>query len=331
MKEAIEYIETVLPEKAVQEFKDPAAEKHLPIYINEGYNLAFLNIYKQATILVEAKKHTAFNTEQLKKHLHLIAERLKVPAILLIHEVDAGIRRRLIQKDIDFVVPGKQMFMPHLMINLNENRNTPVNRRNKSKILPSAQFILLYHLLQKKDNVEGLTFKQLAEKFDYTQMAITKAADDLHRHDLSEIRGTKEKNIIFPMERRELWKRAQPVLVNPVLKKVYVDKLPHLPGLLKCNGSALPEYTDLNPSRQQYYAIGKKEFYKLVESGMLENSNEYEGTYCLEVWKYDPKKLQQNVSFEENVDPLSLYLSLKDTEDERIEMGLEQINENYHG
>ncbi|GEM_PF-3944963 len=40
----------------------------------------------------------------------------------------------------------------------------------------------------------------------------------------------------------------------------------------------------------------------------------------IEIWKYDPELFAR----EGVVDPLSLYMSLKDTKDERVEMALEQ-------
>ena len=55
-----------------------------------------------------------------------------------------------------------------------------------------------------------------------------------------------------------------------------------------------------------------------------------EGRYCLEVWKYNPKQLANLVQDDYSVvDPLSLYLSLKNETDERIEMALEQIKTKF--
>jgi hypothetical protein len=99
--------------------------------------------------------------------------------------------------------------------------------------------------------------------------------------------------------------------------------------MLQSNISALAGYSDINPDRQMYYAIEKTIFYGLQKSDALLNLNEYEGKYCIEVWKYDPEKLAKEITKENNVDPLSLYLSLKDSQDERIEMALEQIIKKY--
>jgi hypothetical protein len=113
-----------------------------------------------------------------------------------------------------------------------------------------------------------------------------------------------------------------------VFKRIYVDEMPEGMHLLKANESALPEYSDMNPSQQKYYAIEKGKFYDLQKNGQLKNPNEYEGKYALEVWKYNPEPLAHILNNNMNVvDPLSLYLSLKDSRDERVEMALEQIIE----
>jgi hypothetical protein len=86
----------------------------------------------------------------------------------------------------------------------------------------------------------------------------------------------------------------------------------------------------MNPSQQKYYAIEKGNFFYLQKNGQLKYPNEYEGKYGLEVWKYNPEPLanilNNNIPV---VDPLSLYLSLKDNRDERVEMALEQILEHF--
>lgn len=120
------------------------------------------------------------------------------------------------------------------------------------------------------------------------------------------------------------------LLVSPVLKRVYVDEKPADLVMLRSNESALTEFSDMNPSRQEFYAIEKIVFYGLQKNKVLVNFNENEGQYCLEVWKYNPLTLIGEMPDNRMiVDPLSLYLSLKDSYDERIQMALEQIIEKF--
>ena len=159
-------------------------------------------------------------------------------------------------------------------------------------------------------------------------MAITRAVENLKQHELLEVTGDKEKFIHFNLDRHQLWNEAlnRNLLINPVLKQVYVDEKPLGRFMLHSNASALPEYSDMNPSRQEFYAIDKNDFYELQRKNSLVNINNHEGRYCLEVWKYNPELLNEMALPDGSVvDPLSLYLSLKDNHDERIEMALEQI------
>jgi hypothetical protein len=111
---------------------------------------------------------------------------------------------------------------------------------------------------------------------------------------------------------------------------VYVDEMPKNHGLLQSNASALSEYSDLNPSSQEYFAIEKTEFYELQKSNALLNLNEYEGRYALEVWKYNPLTLVDELpNASAVVDPLSLFLSIKNNIDERVEIAGKQILEEF--
>lgn len=304
---------------------------NLPMYISEMYRLYHASLYNVDFLLIEYKDDDGFSIFQLEKHIELLRNNLNKKVALLAENLPYLYRKRLIEKGINFIVPGKQMFLPDFLIDLREGNQNPRLKKKTEKLLPSAQFIVLYHILQRNENKQLApdSFTQLALKFGYTRMAISKAVDNLVYNELCTVDGTKKKYIRFINDRVELWQRALPLFVNPVFKKVYVDEMPEGLFLLHSNESALQEYSDMNPSRQEYYAIERTFYYNLLESGKLKNPNEHEGEFCLEVWKYNPFKLAEGITKENNVDPLSLYLSLTDTNDERVEMALQQIIEKY--
>jgi hypothetical protein len=253
---------------------------------------------------------------------------------LLLDELPAFARKRLINRRIGFIVPGKQLFLPEWLIDLRERaQHKPVVRKRES-LLPSAQFLVIYHILHpsKEWQLEGQSLKKIATKFGYTAMGITKAVENLRHFDLVDVAAGKEKCIHFRLQRHELWRRLEKenLFINPVLKRVYVDEKPEKIFMLESNASALPEYTDMNPVNVEYYGIGRRQFYDLQGKKLLMNANEQNGPYCLEVWKYDPLPLVEGLANDQPVvDPLSLYLSLKDMQDERIELALEQITNKY--
>lgn len=334
MKQVEQYIHETLGTEVQLEPITKQESGNLPMYIGETYKLYNFFLFNQLLLLAEPRQMENFSIMQNEKHFDLLKNAFARKVVLALSEITAFNRKRLIEKGINFIVPGKQMYLPDLLIDLRESFTNQRAKRKKETLLPSAQFLLIYHILHRNEiwKPEEHSFKEIAGKTGYTAMAITKAVDNLKYLELIDVKGEKEKFIRFRMERSELWHDAENrnLLVNPVLKRVYTDEIPNSFFLLKCNTSALTEYSDMNPGRQEFYAIEKNVFYGLQKSNALVNANEHEGRYCLEIWKYNPETLAvKRINEATVVDPLSLYLSLKDSSDERIEMALEQIIEKF--
>lgn len=298
----------------------------LPFFLKKAFRFMEANLFGHPLLLLEIpEKEEQPVIQQIEKQFNTIEGTLHKIPVLVADNITALGRKRLISKAINFIVPGKQLFLPALLLDLNEQFKKP--QKPKRTLLPSAQVILLYRMLHRHEKIEELPLKVLAEKLKYTPMAVTKAAENLKEHSLCEITGTKEKYLNFPASIPELWQMAQPVLVTPILKTIYIDELPGNVALMRSNTSALPEYSEMNESRQQFRAIEKGVFYDLAKRNILLDPNNTEGSFCLEVWKYDPAILAEGGT--DTVDPLSLYLSLRDIQDERIEQALEKIKTDY--
>ncbi|MDD5037691.1 MAG: hypothetical protein PHE55_23420, partial [Methylococcaceae bacterium] len=70
------------------------------------------------------------------------------------------------------------------------------------------------------------------------------------------------------------------------------------------------------------YALGPRMLEAWLERGTLAGCPDAEQASArIEVWSYEPKYLGDN----ESVDPLSLYLSLRYSGDERIQQQLERL------
>jgi hypothetical protein len=86
--------------------------------------------------------------------------------------------------------------------------------------------------------------------------------------------------------------------------------------------SALSRRTMIAADRLPTYALPLAVFQDFLERGVCMGCNDAEhATARIEVWSYPPERLGDN----EMVDPLSLYLSLRDSQDERIQQQLEQL------
>ena len=290
--------------------------KKLPLYITHGYTIHYIELFQRDFLLVIVGFE--FITNRLKKHLKIIRDAFEINTIAVIPQLEAYSRARLIEKKIPFIIPGKQMYLPDLLIDLKEYGNKP---KEIPKIMrPATQFLLLYHLQVK--SLEGINLKGIAGILDYDAATITRAVYYLHSVGLCTLKGTKDKLLHFNKTNRELWEEAEPLMQIPIKKTTYYNGWVDDDNMFKSNNNALAHYTDLNDDIIEYYAV-KPGYTKLIESVNLKKTAIHEGNVCIEEWKYDPYLLTKS-NF---VDPLSIYLCFRNEHDERIEMALEQIIE----
>jgi len=300
--------------------------KRLPFHLGSTYEIQEVTILDRPLLLAILKNYELPQVSQLKTQFENLKQEFGKTPVLVAEQIPTAIIQKLTSQGINFIVPGKQVYLPAVLVTLESTWSKPKPRA--SKLLPSAQVLLLYKLLHPYNSeIEELTFKELAKKFRYSAMGITKAVNNLQQLDLCEVEGTKEKTLSFKSfaSNHELWHEAEPYLLNPVQNRVYIDELPKKVFLLRAATSALPEYTSMNPDKIQYYAIENYLYRNLLSQDKFKNPNFYEGPVCLEIWRYNPQVLTNSVDHGDSVDPLSLYLSLRDEQDERIEIALEEI------
>lgn len=295
---------------------DQAKLRTLPAFITSEYIIQLIKLYQQDFLLVFVKND--FTTEQLRKHLETIRISFKIKTIAVIGQIEAYKRLRLIEKKIPFIIPGKQMYLPDLLIDLKEYAN--ISRELPPSMSPATQLLTLYHL--QVEDIEGINFKGIAEKLHYDAATITRAAFYLHNSGLCRIVGTKEKSLEFKKTNRELWQIAEPVMSTPINRTQFYSGYTLDQNFKRTNINALSHYTDLNDEQIEFYAM-RPGYGKFVGGVNLKRADPMEGNICIEDWKYDPALLTKS----EFIDPLSLYLCFRENKDERIEMALEKLIE----
>ncbi len=320
MEQLSKYIkETLGADIEISQVKDEKISS-LPLAYSNLYKLYETNIFNREVLLVYVNGE--FTTERLRKQLEIIEQNIQVPCIAVFDTLESFTRARLIEKKIQFIVPGKQMYLPQFLIDLKEYGT-------KAKVIapnmqPSAQLLLLYHL--QIESLEGTNFKDIANKLNYNGMTITRAAYYLHNVGLCEIQGTKEKYLHFKSDKRKLWEEAERLMSTPIKQTNYFNGKIYneiFVGACYANITALSHYTDVNPDMVEYFAVRSGYVEQQLLGPNFKKSNNLEGNICIEEWKYDPAILKKDG----NVDPLSLYLCFRESKNERIEMALEQLIE----
>jgi len=219
-------------------------------------------------------------------------------------------RERLINQGVYFIISDKYAFLPSLIVNAQLKKKEKLNR-----LTPAAQYLLLYYL---SDSISKnkFTIKELEKNTPYNYVAVARAVANLEDCELcqAEIDNTKTKHIRFVGDKRELWKKSQRYLFSPVKKVLYSDSKPK--GNYSISGiNALSHYSHLNPEEYETMAIWEKSF-SIIDG----QYNEIEGLYKIEIWKYPTSMPSQDNRF---ADKLSLFLSMKNEADPRIEKELE--------
>lgn len=289
----------------------------LPLYMRSIYNFKSMRLFRRDIILLVQKENEYLAADQYRKHIQNIEQIFNRPVVLILEPIEAYNRKRLIEKQIAFIIPGKQIFVPQLMIDLREFRYAA--QKKKEKIQPAAQCLLISHLLRK--HVEMMNFKMIAEKLNYTPMTITRAVNELDEKALCRIEGKKEKKIVFERERKDIWETALPYLQNPVKRKIYIEEYLDDNLIFESGYKALSTYTNMADEPKGCYAISNSDYLYLKKQKNLSTISKTEGPICLEIWKYAPGILTDK----RMVDPLSLYLAFKGTKDERIELEIEKM------
>lgn len=297
----------------------------LPLFLRTGYELFTCDIFNHTFLIAQASINSDTTPAHFKKHLELLKQHTGLDSILVLRTIDPFLRKRLIEYKVSFIVPGTQMYLPFLMIDLREYFS---NTSKKTVMLsPTAQLIVLCNIFK------GLEFPvtpvSLAKQFNYTKMTMSRVIGELENIGICRVEQCgKNRFVWIESEGKELWEKANQFMRSPVKKKVYISFLQEstTTELPQAGISALSERTLLSSGDMPVYAISKGEHSVFVEQKKIKIvENKYEAQAQLEIWYYNPKILsQQNV-----VDDLSLFLSLREDADERVQIALNELLEKF--
>ena len=286
----------------------------LPISISGNYRFLTTNILEREVILLYSIDSTAYTPGQLQKQKELVEKKIHHPVIFIFDKMVSYNVQRLVKQRVNFIIPQKQMFIPDLLIDLKPHKDIPDN--TNEHIPGIAQCIILFHL--QINSLEGKSAYEIADLFNVSYANVNRAVRWLKENAVITLVGKKTKHITFSNEKRQLWETVLPLLENPIERIVYTDMSVN-DNFLISGVNALSEYSMINRENRENYALSKEDFCKL----QLQTDRQY-GVHRIEIWRYNPNFLSMNGI----VDKLSLYLSLKDTEDERIEIELENMINN---
>lgn len=271
--------------------------------ITVTFNIYTFSYNELEMLLMKNNEEISYTPLQQRKIAERIEDILHLPTVFYFENLPTYERDRLVAQGVYFIVGNKFAYLPILFA----NRRLGNKVEGGNELLPSAQYILLLHL--QMYSLNGSSLKDLEKISPYKYATISKAIQQLRAKGLVETEkvGRSDSLLKFDSDPRNTWEKAQPYLTSPVKKVVY---LPKEIDYGKVGGiSALSHYSMLTPENIPTRVFTKFEN-KLTST--------YEDVQRIEIWKYPPI-----IKEEGYVDKLSLFLSLKDDKDPRVEKELE--------
>lgn len=292
-------------------------QSSLPFFLTDNYYFYEVSLLGTHCLLMISRDRAEITPGIIRKHWKQIQKQWDAPIIFIQSAISSYNRKRLIEQHIPFIVPGNQMYLPHIGIDLREYFRKIHSKQNNA-FSPSTQAVVIYSLLCTTH--EKLTPSVLAEKLGYTPMTITRAFHELQAAEIGKFyQKGREGYWTFP-DKQALWEQAKGFLRSPVKKRIWLNT-----DLFKISAglSALSHFSQLAPPSIPVFAIGAKQWNYYKKSGVEELPTSDEASLALEIWSYNPELFAKN-GF---VDIFSLYLSLEVEGDERVESALEEMME----
>lgn len=339
------FVEVLGEENTNTDWGEPwEATSKLPIFLRSLYEFYCIKLFDKPCLLMLSISAEGETPAAVRKHWQVVAKHFSGDIIYLIDVVSSFNRKRLIEQNVPFLVPGNQLYLPMLGIDLREYFKQ-TRRKVSDHIGAVSQALVLRHI-QKKD-CSGIPSRELAHRTGYSPMSITRALKELAERGLASIeRVGREKHLVFNASDLQLWQMAKPFLQSPVKKSVWVEaadkkKLVTAAEARIAGESALAHHTMLAEPSNEVVAVNAQEWPGIrkllnieeLDGGRSALQNRYAGepdVIKIEQWSYNPGIILASRTAERAppiVDPLSLWLSLRASRDERVEIACEQLIE----
>lgn len=314
MKETIAnvtaYIELLTGERVVIEPLKSKDIERLPLYLTGAYELFKGELLGKDICFAIVDKDADTTPAQYSKRGKTLLEITNMVPVFVLENIASYNAQRMTKHRVNFIVPGKQLFLPSLLMDLGKKKEEPTVLVT---IPATAQLLILYHL--EMGLLHGKTGQEIAATLGTSTASVTRAIQWLTSNGLAVFKGGKTKHLRFLHTGKALWTAACDYMKTPVLKTVRTDTTPD--GLI-CGQNALAEYGMIIEANHKMVAISQKEYRAIKPStDPLFGENE------IQVWAYNPQNLAKIFV----VDKLSLYLSMRDNTDERVQKELKTMIE----
>jgi hypothetical protein len=300
----------------------------LPYFLQDAFELYELTIRDLSFLLAVNRREKTLRLAMVRGQMDKIKSLADRPVVYVTDALASYERKRLIEQKVPFIVPGNQLYLPDLGIDLREYFRQKTQSPEHA-LSPATQAMLIKALLDKSTQTIWHPAATAAE-VGYTPMTLSRAVKELTTAGIATLqRRGKARWLHMNRSPAETWDVAKPLLRSPVKRSVWTHPNPvllqpeqqfPLAGL-----SALARYSRLAEPAQSIYAVDLGRWKTLTQRGLPTLPEPLFSAFQLQVWTYTLVPVPD----EKIVDPLSLTLSLQNESDERVQGALEELQEQF--
>ena len=291
----------------------------LPLIVTQGYKFYKCRILGLECILAIAVAGATHTPRRVQKQLSQVETEFKLPVIFATSRLQPHDKERYMALRLPIVVPDKFAYIPFAgAMQDTSHRNFILNRDVLSSVAQLVVLAFLEHRL-----FSPVAVKDATDLLGFSAPAIQNAFRELECFGLGKrVKRTASRalDFEFPLSGRELWNKARPLLVSPVSKTVGLLSAPS-DGCVIAGVDALAALGRLNEQPPTEFATALDGFAKRG----IEVVSTIGAPYKLQLWAYAPQRLGDK----NTMDILSLVLSLSDNKDDRVQIEIERILEDF--
>lgn len=290
----------------------------LPYYLSDAFDWRSLDLVGQEVVLALEAADAKVALKDVRSRIAKAQQLIDQPVVYVTDALASYERRHLIEHKVPFIVPGNQLYVPNLGLDLREYFRQRLAA--PASFAPAAQATLITMLLE--PGRPAWQARELAHLLGYTPMTLSRAIRELEQGGFVETRGEeRSRRITLAGGPADIWERASLMLRSPVKKVAW--SLPSMGHNAPLAGmSALAHYTMLSEPPSAVHAMGLGDWrHTSIEVLPVEQPS----ALMWEVWSYKPPTFRGTGW----VDPLSLSLSLREDRDERVQIALDELKEAF--
>lgn len=299
----------------------PGAGK-LPYFLQETFEVRELKLLDRQVLLAIDKRPDKPGLANVRGQIDKLRQLAVMPVVYVTGTLASYERKRLIKQKVPFLVPGNQLYLPDLGIDLREYFRKPPAAPGTA-LSPATQAMLITVLLRQPWRDEWQP-AAVVRDLGYTAMTLSRAVKELTAAGIATLR-TESRARWLQTERTaaETWERAKPLLRSPIKRRFWARPVPKWkPPHVKLAGlSALARYSMLSEPQWPIYAVSPAQWKTATQAGIEVLPEPMLGACDWELWHYNPALVPNS----DTVDPLSLTLSLQGDTDERVQLALDEL------